>query len=270
MESSTAMTCEEVVTGEIVEKYLHEQLSEESRDAFEQHYFACDRCFRLLQTYRDLQSQLAATRETVLPAARRSWISQWAWVPAAAALFIAVSLTLWPRPQPVSPPSESLPPSVTPQPAPAPSGPSIEQLAKLEPSPFAPVRLRGASDEATARFRDAMTHYQRRDYTAAIAGLRAASALDGKAPHILFFLGVSQLLTGETDPGIEALERTIALGDSPYLEEAHFYLAKAHLQKRNIDEAIRQLERAIRLGGTRAAEATSLRDQLQAIRRKAG
>ena len=95
------MTCEEVIEGEIVEKYLHEQLSEESRDAFEQHYFECSRCFGLLRTYRDLQAELAKTRQSTLAdAPQRHWIWRWAWVPATAVVVLATSLALWQRPAP--------------------------------------------------------------------------------------------------------------------------------------------------------------------------
>jgi len=262
MEGSHAMTCEEVIRSEIVEEYLLDQLSEEARDSFEQHYFECGRCFGLLQTYRDVQAELARTREAgLLPAPRRNWVWRWAWAPAMAVVLMVVSLALWKLPiteipgppsqdiqptAPTPPPAESVSPSLPPS---SPPKPSLDDLARVEPPSYAPSRLRGTADEATARFQEAMKHYQRRDYPAAIAGLRAASNLDPEAPHILFFLGISHLLAGESDTAIEVLRKTIALGDSPYIEDSHFYLAKAYLQKGNIDEATRQLEITTRLRG---------------------
>ena len=107
-----------------------------------------------------------------------------------------------------------------------------------------------------------MTQYQRGDYRAAIEDLREAASLDPEAPHILFFLGVSELLDGRPGSAIDDLGKAIALGDSAYLEEAHFFLAKAYLQEGRIEDAYRELESTVRLGGEREAEARGLLIQL--------
>jgi tetratricopeptide (TPR) repeat protein len=273
------MTCDDVVTGEIVEKYVLDELSEESRDAFEQHYFACGRCFELLQTYRAVQVELARTREAAQVEARqKGWAWLWTWAPATAVLVIAVSVGLWIRPLsttgrgPITPASPAGPtglpgPAAPPTTSPPPS-PSIEELARVEPPTYTASRLRGA-DEATARFQASMEQYQRGNYAAAATGLRAASTLDPEAPHIAFFLGMSELLAGRPRAAIDALGSTVALGESPYLEEAHFYLAKAHLQSRNVDAAARELKRAIELSGEREAEARQLLDAIASLGRTA-
>jgi tetratricopeptide (TPR) repeat protein len=266
------MTCEEVRGGEIVEKYLLDQLDGESREAFEQHYFECAGCFGLLQTYRDLQAELARTRDDAVPAApRRSWVWQWAWVPAMAAVCIAVGLAVWQRPFAGRPgPSSVTGPSAAPEPerpqqAPPPPEVSLADLARIQPPPYAPGRLRGAQDEATARYQEAMKYYQREDYAAAIGGLRAAAKLDPEAPHILFFLGISSLMAGQLETGIDALRRTLALGDSPYVEDAHFFLAKAYLRRENVDDARDQLRQVERAGGARGDEARQLLLQLERL-----
>ena len=261
------MTCEEVIEGEIVEKYLHEQLSEESRDAFEQHYFECSRCFGLLRTYRDLQAELAKTRQSTLAdAPQRHWIWRWAWVPATAVVVLATSLALWQRPAPdVAQPAAVVQPST-----PAPSGPgqatpgpSLSDLARIDPPRYSPSQLRGVEDEATARYQEAMKRYAQGDYAEAVGGLSAASKLDPEAPHVLFFLGISYLMSGQPDAGINALRRTIALGDSPFAEDAHYFLAKASLQKRELATAEKELARTIELRGEREAEARQLLGQLR-------
>jgi tetratricopeptide (TPR) repeat protein len=271
-----AMTCDEVVNGEIVEKYVLDDLTEVTRSAFEQHYFECGRCFELLQTYRAIKAELAQSREAAeTEAPRKSWGWLWTWAPAMAVVVMTVGIGVLLRTQREMPDAPSIPPaaggtqpSPTPaQPAPSPpaSMPSIELLARVEPPPFVASRLRSA-DEVTARFNEAMAHYQRQNWAAAIPGLQAASKLDPEAAHIAFFLGASQLLNGQSRLAIAELRRTIALGESPFLEEAHFYLAKAHLQTRNVDEAIKELERTIQLDGERQEEARQL---LGAIRRAA-
>jgi tetratricopeptide (TPR) repeat protein len=110
-----------------------------------------------------------------------------------------------------------------------------------------------------------MRHYVAKDYRAAIRGLTTASELDPAAPHASFFLGISYLLTDQADPGIRALQKTIALGDSLYLEEAHFYLARALLLKDDASGARRELERTLQLRGDREEEARRLRDELDRL-----
>jgi hypothetical protein len=138
------MTCEDVTRNETVEKYLLDQLSDDAREAFEQHYFECGRCFGLLQTYRAVQEELARTRETALvEAPKPGWVWRWAWAPAMAVLFIAVSIGLWQRPlrEMANPPSLEVPvptaasPPGPPTPAPPPStpAPSLADLARVEP-----------------------------------------------------------------------------------------------------------------------------------------
>lgn len=273
------MTCDDVANGEIAEKYVLDELGEELRDAFEQHYFECGRCFELLQTYRAMQVELARTREAAqveAPRKSRAWL--WTWAPAMAVLVVAVSVGVWMRPMsstvgtpttPVSPSGPTASPGpASPTPSPKAPTPSLEDLARVEPPAYTTSRLRGG-DESTARFQEAMEHYQRRSYAAAVTGLRAASTLDPEAPHIAFFLGATELLNGHTSAAIDTLSRTVALGESPYLEDALFYLAKAHLQARDVDAAARELQRTIELNGERATEARQLLDALASLARTA-
>jgi tetratricopeptide (TPR) repeat protein len=264
------MTCEDVSASEIVEKYLLGQLSDDVRDSFEQHYFECARCFGVLQTFREVQAELARTRAEHVAVPKRSWVWQWAWVPALAIVLLAVSVAVWqpPIPETSGPSSENTQPAPAPVRPPAePVKPSLDDLARLEPPGYTPGRLRGAADAATAKFQEAMDHYQRRNYLQAAALLGEASTLDPEAAHIAFFLGISQLLAAQPDAAINALRKTVALGDSPYLEEAHFYLAKAYLRKENVDDAITELEHEIRLRGEHEPEARQLLDQLQAFKK---
>jgi tetratricopeptide (TPR) repeat protein len=270
------MTCEDVSGNEIVEKYLLGQLGDDVRESFEEHYFECARCFGLVQTYRDVQAELARTRKDLLSVTpARRWVWQWAWVPAAAVVVIAASVALWQPPLPgnlspapeVARPAPDLAPAAPESPAPSPAPPpkpSLDQLARFEPPRYVPGSLRGVADAATMRFKEGMEHYQQGRYAAAAGVLLEASSLDPEAPHILFFLGISQLLAGQTDPAIDALGKAITLGDSPYLEEAHFYRAKAFVRRGNLDGASAELEGAIRLRGEREADARDFLRQLRA------
>jgi tetratricopeptide (TPR) repeat protein len=258
------MTCGEVSRHDIVEQYVLAQLGDEERDSFEQHYFECARCFELVRTYRDLQAELARTRESIVATPARSWIRQWAWLPAAAVVILVVSAVVRQRPGStiVQPPSVESQPAAT-SAAPPAAQSSLDELARVEAPGYTEGRLRGATDDAGTKFREGMARYQQRDYTGARSLLREASALDPKAPHIAFFLGVSNLLAARPDEAVDSLRATIALGDSPYLAEAHFYLAKAYVKLGRVAEAIRELERTIRLGAEHEPEARLLLERLR-------
>jgi len=268
------MSCEEVNRDEVVEQYLLGQLGDEARDAFEQHYFECARCFQLLQSYQDLQVELARSKDAIVSTPARRWIRKWAWLPAAAVVFLALRVFLSERPgtgiggsPPVAAPAPApLASSASQGSSPQPAAPFLEDLARVEAPRYAQDRLRGAADPATVRFQQAMDRYQQRDYAGAIAPLREASRVDPEAPHIAFFLGVSNLLAGRPGEAADALRATVALGESPYLEEAHFYLAKAYVRRGRIDEAITEVERTIRLRGELEAQARVFLGQLQAFK----
>ena len=109
-----------------------------------------------------------------------------------------------------------------------------------------------------------MRLYAAGDYAGAIPALRAAAALKPDAPQMSFFLAACQLLDGDTKAAAAGLERTIALGESPYLEEAHFYLAKAWLGLGRVPDARDHLRRTIDLRGRLEQDARRLLAQLAA------
>ena len=264
------MNCDQIMTDEIAEKYLLGALSEADKEAFEQHYFVCPRCFEELQTYRALRLELKRTAAAIRaePAVTRiGW--KWAWAAATAVVVLVIGASIWLREKGPSTPSVQ----TLGQQAPArqqpvePSVPSLSELAQVQPLPYVPVTLRGPEDEARRQFRQAMRLYSKGDFQAAIAGLRSASKLDPKAPDISFFLGVCYLLTGRPDTAMNHLRATVRLGDSPYLEDAHFYLAKAYIQKRNLDAARGELRKLIELQGERKKEAQWLVEQIELLKK---
>jgi tetratricopeptide (TPR) repeat protein len=209
-----------------------------------------------------------------------------AWAPALAVLVVAVSVSFWLRPEPIGPigddadeargresvqepagpvgePAGRTPQAGPPQP---PAGSSLTEPARFRPPSYSPPTLRDAADEATAQFREAMSHYARGDYRAAIPGLRRASRLDPEAPHAFFFLGICEMLSGRVEAGTGALRRTIALGESAYLEEAQFCLAKGLLLKGDVPGARRVLDQTIALRGELEVDARRLRDRLETVR----
>jgi len=293
--------CAWIEREEIFERYVRDALADAERDAFEAHYFECAACLATLQAYKALHAALQASpapagNRAVLPVRRRSW--GWALVPlAASAVLVAAAVWYWSSaPAPTTPlgstetvaslrpaaPVAQAPASVSapaarsaPSPAaPRPSPPTappespaepIAVLARVEPPLYAPLALRGALDGATETFDAAMRLYVTGDYAGALPGLRQAAGMKPDEAQYVFFLSICQLLTGDAAGAAGGLQQTIALGESPYLEEAHFLLAKAFLQQRQIPAARDQLRRAIDRHGRLEPAARLLLGQLESL-----
>src|SRR5262249_12512094 len=96
--SKEKMDCARVAREEILARYLLGRLSDEERDAFEEHYFECTHCFEELQTVRAIQEELRRT-STELRAERAHRFVRWqpAVAVAAAPLVLAVGVMFWMR-----------------------------------------------------------------------------------------------------------------------------------------------------------------------------
>jgi tetratricopeptide (TPR) repeat protein len=275
--SESRMDCTLAAREEILERYVAGDLAEKDRDAFEEHCFGCDRCFDELQTLQAIRDELPRLTAEVEPGRRRT-LPVWVPTAVAATLILAVGGAIWLRHVPtvvsettrIGPPPVSTPPRV-PQPAspavpPAAPVPSLEELARFEPPVYRPSTLRGVPDEATARFLRGMEAYRKADYKEAVADLRLAASADPDAPHVRFFLGIGHLMLSQGDLGIDRLRGTIALGGSPYLEDAHFYLAKALLSRNDLAGAEAELKRVVQLRGQRGDEARHLLSQVRRLK----
>jgi TolA-binding protein len=142
---------------------------------------------------------------------------------------------------------------------------ALSVLARVEPPVYIPLTLRGPRDEAAEKFDSAMRRYADGDFAGAMPGLASAAGLNPKAANAAFFLAVCQLLTDQPEDAVEGFQRTIALGESPYLEEAHFYLAKTRLRQGDVAAARQELERTIRRRGRLETDARTLLAQLGPI-----
>ena len=252
-----SVDCERLLDEDVAVRYLSGKLTEEEQAAFEQHYFACVVCFERVQV---LEAAQAAARNVVgvglaegRPAARRRRPAAVFLPLAAGVAFVAVATGLLMREigpgRPSPSPAQTASPTAGSSPAP---GRSLEELTRFEPPPYTPILVRG---DAEAVFRQGMEQYARREYARALSDLRKAARLEPRRGDILFYLGVSELLAGEVDAGVEDLRRSVDLGLPGYSEPARFYLATGYLRRGDTARARAELEIVSRSNTLQAAEA---------------
>jgi tetratricopeptide (TPR) repeat protein len=244
------MDCDLIEQEGAAEAYLGGRLAPDRREAFEAHAFGCPRC---LETLRVLQAVQAELWEQGSPAPAKALgrrpapARRWALASVAALFLVAAgAIVIWRHggfPGRTGSVDRSR---------------ALHALSEFEPPLYLPATLRAGEGEAAERFRLGMEQYQAGAYDRAIKELAVAERFDPQAPQIAFFLGVCNLLTGRTDPGITLLQKTVSFGDTPYLLEARFYLAKGFLRKGDAMRAAAQLDIVAASRGPQAEEAARL------------
>ena len=246
------MDCQSIEREEIIGRYLTGRLSEAETEAFEQHYLGCQGCFKELQfrhaTAIELKRQPSASSRLAVG----RWRTRWTWGLAAAAVLVVgfVSVRVLHR---------SPAPQVSSK-APVLLDSRQELMARLAvidtAPPYVPWTLRGSkTSKALERFQRGMEKYADSDYEESIRLLREAERLDPSHLPTRFHLGVSYLMAMQTDFAIRQLSSLAALEGNPYREESHWYLAKAHLRKSDLNAARKDLETVAAMKGRHAAEA---------------
>src|SRR5882762_10144979 len=119
----------------------------------------------------------------------------------------------------------------------------FQLLARFEPPPYSRDERREAPH--TRQFEAAMEHYLKRDFAAAIPGLRASVAARSDGPGAPFYLGICLLLTGDVTAGVREMQSVVDSGGTPYLEQSRYYLAKGLLAKGDVSGSRIQLETVI-------------------------
>uniref|UniRef100_Q027U0 Uncharacterized protein n=1 Tax=Solibacter usitatus (strain Ellin6076) TaxID=234267 RepID=Q027U0_SOLUE len=242
------VNCETVQSGRMVERYVLGQLGAAEQDSFEEHYFDCDACLEEVRMMQGLQA-VVAERPRVRSVAEipgRKWML-WG---AAAAVVAGIGLVEIPRAHQ----RREAPAAVVD------AGAELQVLARVAAPRYTASNLRSASGNRDEQFRAAMEKYSAGDYRATVEGLRGQ-----ETPAARFYLGIAELMTGNLDAAVTQLRDTVAMGETPYLEEARFFLAKSLLGKKDAAGAAAELEQTIALRGDRESEARRLLELVRAL-----
>jgi uncharacterized protein HemY len=214
---------------DVVAAYLAGALDDAARDEFEAHLLLCDQCQNELRF-------LAALRQRAGTVPRASRLAVWVGLAAAAAIvgFLVVSAT----------------------------GVDVTRFGRVDAAPVylgLPVRGGNPADSA---FETGMRYYDASRWADASASLRRAAALGADHDATWFFLGASELMSGNDVAADSAFLRAVAAGEGPYTTEARFYRAKTLLRRRQRDAALAELTRIparAPIGAHAAALADSIR-----------
>lgn len=125
-----------------------------------------------------------------------------------------------------------------------------------------------SSNAGRAYFQNAMDAYVEKRYADAIDLLEEAVKVEPNAPDANFFLGICRLLQAKPADSIAPLKAALANEKSPFTQSAHFYLAKAYVQTRNLAAAEAELHAAAAMSGRLSADVRSTLNRLQALRAK--
>src|ERR1051325_2331871 len=238
------LDCESLDRKDTVQRYLTQRLGEAEQEAFETHFLACAHCQRELELGIAVRALLPATS----PERTARW-RIWAGIGGLAAAAALGALLLLPSQRGSEP---------------------WRALGAVRQAPLylgVPIRG-GAPNQADSLFATGMSQYMQEHFDRSAAELEQALRAGANAVPTEFFLAASRLMTGHAREAAAGFARTVAMGDTPYRSEAHFYQAKALLQLGRPADAARELTEAARSGGVIGAYARALADSLQEIGRR--
>ena len=216
-------TCSSVGALALAEHYVTGRLSNAERVAFEDHFVSCADCQREIRLASAVRESArtpgiaAASGSTHTRATSRRWIG------VSIALAAGIAAIMIARTVP---------------------SPALSALGDvLEPPMYLGIAVRGTPGRADSVFDLAMNAYAARKYSVAVKGLRTALAAGQDSVPTEFFLGASLLLSNDAREAAATFSRVVAKGDTPYLDEAQLYEAKALLRLGRGREALDVLAR---------------------------
>lgn len=233
---------------------------------------------------RDARTAAVTPRRDAAQAPRTpARVPRWVWAAAAAILIGGV---LWIRAIAPTPQHPEVTRNATPSPEPRPTPPApqppppssaqqlaqaridrIARLAIVVAPPYVSVPVRAESDATARAFDAAMSRYRAQDWSGAADRLRALVATAPGTVSAQFFLGITELMQQQPARAEAPLRRAASSNVTPFADEAHFYLAKAALQRGDLAAAERELAQAVARDAGPDNEARTLLDEVRALRK---
>ena len=258
------MTCDDIERDNIAEAYVLGRLAEPASSEFESHYFECPRCLAEVELLETGRTHLLSDQNA--PSGVRRFPRVMGAVAAAAVVVIAAGVIRQFSSESAAPagqPARNIELPGTAPSVPAAAAVDLRALGAIVPPPFNAPRLRDGSTASRRTFLTAMEHYERGDCQQAIGGLKTAVEQDPKSIPAHFYFAVCALQLDRNTQAADHLKIVVQLGESPYLEDAHFFLAKSHIRQGDLGTARRELQAVIALEGDRRSDASTLLNRLR-------
>jgi tetratricopeptide (TPR) repeat protein len=207
------MACSEFTS--LIDDYLKEQIPENKRESFEEHYFTCDACFNELKLHERLYSKEIPI---ILKSAKPLHI--WGFRPLLilTSLFIVVI-------------SSFLVINNYKQ------AKYLYEISMVEPPSYARTETRDVSQDQTIT--RAMVLYNKQEYGKA---LELLDTVPDENPQAAFFKGICYLELNQLKPAVECFNSIIREMNPSYYDEAVFYKGIALLRLNEKKEALAQFQ----------------------------
>lgn len=215
-------------------RYVARTLDVPETDAFEQHLLLCESCRSEVRLASAIRSEIREQPRGINP-----------WV-VGTGLALAASIAIFLA---------------------RPDNDSLSALGRVASAPvYDGVPVRATTNATDSLFGSAMGFYQQGEYGEASRRFEAARAAGADSIVTTFFMGVSNLMTGNAAAAVNELQRSAGMSRSAYSQESHFYLAKAYLQLGRREAALGELAMAIGIEGPVATPAKLLADSIKVAR----
>ena len=135
-----------------------------------------------------------------------------------------------------------------------------ETLARVYPPAY---RDLDTASNRSAELRTAIDRYTQRDFSSAIPAFITVVNKQPASAEARLYLGICYLAAEKGAAGVAELRKVVEAGDTPYLEQARFYLAKGLLSTGDIAGARQQLNDAVAMHGDLEQQAETLLARLK-------
>ncbi len=217
MNEQTTIQCSDF--NSLVDRYLKEEdLNEETREAFEMHYFECDLCFTELKLRERLYSKEIPV---VLTGSKKPlFILQWKPLMAAASLILVV-LVSWFA---LNTGNQSQ---------------LLYNLSQVDPPVYIESETR--NPQLLQTISSAMTMYSQQKYAGALEMLEKIEPQQ-RPPKAVFYSGICYLQTENPEAAVKQFDIIIAGMDASYYDEAIYYKGIALMRHGKKDDARHQFQ----------------------------
>jgi len=221
-----------------IERYFNDELPQEQRESFEEHYFSCDQCFIKVQISEKLRNKAV---RIVTSDKKPLMIFKPVMVFSSLFLVVFASILIFNQIH---------------------INNALGEITPFEPPQYFKTTIRNSNTDN--RFDEAMDFYNKKEFQKSLDLLNNFEKKD-PTPRVIFFKGICSLFINKYREAINHFDSIIDSMDPSYYDDAVYYKGITLLKLKKKKAAIRQFENLSQMFSPRAAEAKSLLKKLASI-----